>query len=101
MKLASLKDYSQKDLALMAKQTGVPGWHDMRKDQLVRVLARRAVLASQARAKRDKAKLARRPAAGKAFSNGQKPVAPKAVVKTAALAKTVALAKTEIGRAHV
>lgn len=50
----------------MAKRKGVAGWHGMRKDQLVRALAR---LAS---AKREKSKLARRPAAAKPASNGHK-----------------------------
>ena len=36
---AALKSYSHKDLAQMAKQGGVRGWHSMRKDQLVKALA--------------------------------------------------------------
>ena len=35
---AALKSYSHKDLAQMAKQGGVRGWHSMRKDQLVKAL---------------------------------------------------------------
>lgn len=35
---ASLKSYSQKDLAQMARQGGVRGWHAMRKDQLIKAL---------------------------------------------------------------
>ncbi len=35
---AALKSYSHKDLAEMAKQGGVRGWHSMRKDQLVKAL---------------------------------------------------------------
>ena len=35
---ATLKSYSHKDLAQMAKQGGVRGWHSMRKDQLVKAL---------------------------------------------------------------
>ena len=35
---AALKSYSHKDLAQMAKQGGVRGWHSMRKDQLVEAL---------------------------------------------------------------
>ncbi len=35
---ASLKSYSQKDLAQMARQGGVRGWHTMRKDQLIKAL---------------------------------------------------------------
>ena len=36
----SLKTYTLKDLAQMAKKRGVHGWHAMRKDQLVRALVR-------------------------------------------------------------
>jgi len=35
---ASLKRFTCKDLAQMAKKQGVPGWHAMRKDQLVRAI---------------------------------------------------------------
>ena len=38
MTVASLKECSHKDLAQMAKQGGVRGWHSMRKDQLVKAL---------------------------------------------------------------
>ena len=37
-----LKSYTCKDLAQLAKQRGVPGWHSMRKDQLVRALLKAA-----------------------------------------------------------
>jgi len=36
---ANLKEYTYKDLAQMAKQRGISGWHSMRKDQLVSALA--------------------------------------------------------------
>lgn len=39
---ASLKSYSHKDLAQMAKRGGVRGWHSMRKDQLVKALLQQA-----------------------------------------------------------
>lgn len=39
---ASLKEYTCKDLAEMAKQRGIPGWHAMRKDQLIHALVRKA-----------------------------------------------------------
>jgi hypothetical protein len=44
---ASLKSQSWKDLAEMAKNKGLSGWHSMRKDQLVKALVR----AAQKRAK--------------------------------------------------
>ncbi|MBN1854479.1 MAG: DUF4912 domain-containing protein [Pirellulales bacterium] len=37
---ATLRNQTCKDLAQMAKKLGVPGWHAMRKDQLVCVLAK-------------------------------------------------------------
>lgn len=42
MTTASLKDKPVRDLARMAKQFGVAGWHSMRKDQLIRALVRKA-----------------------------------------------------------
>ena len=34
----TLKDYKKKNLAQMAKEQGISGWHAMRKDQLIRAL---------------------------------------------------------------
>lgn len=42
MTAASLKDKRVRDLAQMAKNSGVPGWHAMRKDQLITALVCRA-----------------------------------------------------------
>jgi hypothetical protein len=42
MTAATLKNYSCKDLARMAKMQGVSGWHSMRKDELVEALVKRA-----------------------------------------------------------
>ena len=42
MTLANLKEKPVRDLARLAKQHGVPGWHAMRKDQLIRALVRKA-----------------------------------------------------------
>jgi hypothetical protein len=42
MTASSLRDYSCKDLAQMAKSQGLAGWHSMRKDELVRALANHA-----------------------------------------------------------
>ncbi|MEX2140337.1 MAG: DUF4912 domain-containing protein [Pirellulales bacterium] len=49
MTASSLRAYSLKDLAKMAKQRGVSGWHAMRKDQLVAVLVSAAKRRSAAR----------------------------------------------------
>ena len=37
---ATLRNYTCKDLAQMAKKERVPGWHSMRKDQLIRALTK-------------------------------------------------------------
>jgi hypothetical protein len=42
MTASSLRDYSCKDLAQMAKSEGLPGWHSMRKEELVRALVNHA-----------------------------------------------------------
>jgi hypothetical protein len=47
---ASLKTQSVKDLAEMAKSKGLPGWHSMRKDELVAALVRAAKKRSKVRA---------------------------------------------------
>ena len=39
---AKLRTHTVKDLAAMAKRKGIPGWHAMRKEQLVRALVKRA-----------------------------------------------------------
>lgn len=42
----NLNERTRKDLEQMAKRQGISGWHDMRKDQLVRALKRRAAKGS-------------------------------------------------------
>jgi len=42
MTTASLKEKPVRDLARLAKQHGVTGWHSMRKDQLIRALVKKA-----------------------------------------------------------
>jgi hypothetical protein len=42
MTIASLKEKPVRDLARLAKQHGVSGWHSMRKDQLIKALVRKA-----------------------------------------------------------
>ncbi|MDA1040513.1 MAG: DUF4912 domain-containing protein [Planctomycetota bacterium] len=42
MTTASLREKPVRDLARLAKRQGVPGWHAMRKDELIRALVRKA-----------------------------------------------------------
>lgn len=51
MTTSSLQACSHKDLAQMARKGGVPGWHSMRKDQLVKAL----VVAARAKASKSRA----------------------------------------------
>ena len=68
LSVASLKDYTCKDLAQMAKQRGIAGWHSMRKDDLVRAIMKAARRANGARNGRNGAKN------GSAASRRTKPV---------------------------
>ena len=64
-----LRSYTCKDLAEMAKREGVAGWHAMRKEELVRALARRA--SNKARAARKG-----RPAAGASKKSAARKLSP-------------------------
>lgn len=66
MTTASLKEKPVRDLARLAKQHGVQGWHSMRKDQLIRALVRKAKsgLGKQAPAVRGGREVARHVPAG-------------------------------------
>lgn len=44
IEVEKLKTRSVKDLAAMAKRKGVPGWHSMRKDELIKALVKQAKL---------------------------------------------------------
>lgn len=59
MTASTLKTYTCKDLAQMARSEGIPGWHSMRKDELV------AALVSASRRRRRRASSEKRPANGK------------------------------------
>jgi len=48
---ASLKSYSTKDLAQLAKKQGISGWHSMRKDQLLKALEKKSKPAVKSKAK--------------------------------------------------
>lgn len=50
---ASLKARTVKDLARMARRKRIPGWHSMRKDELIKALVRVAKSEASKRAKRD------------------------------------------------
>ena len=43
MTVDALKDCNKRDLAQLAKEQGITGWHAMRKDQLIRALSLAAV----------------------------------------------------------
>ncbi len=49
MTAATLRSYTAKDLAQMARERGVAGWHGMRKEELVRALVRVAERRADAR----------------------------------------------------
>src|SRR5437867_1509542 len=72
MTAETLNSYSAKDLAEMAKNRGVAGWHSMRKEQLIKALIK---LARQ-KTNKSKAREADRNGAGPARVNGSvRPVA--------------------------
>lgn len=49
MTAATLRSYTAKDLAQMARERGVTGWHGMRKEELIRALMRMAQRRADAR----------------------------------------------------
>lgn len=77
---AKLRDYRCKDLAQMAKKEKVPGWHAMRKEELVQALAKAARRKPSRNGQRGGSKAARTPSkngvaqkrsAGSTSSNGK------------------------------
>lgn len=73
MTAATLKNYTAKDLAQMAKKRGVPGWHAMRKEQLIHALTERPNGRPSSGTRRRNA--------GKATSRGSRPTDSRAVGK--------------------
>lgn len=77
---AKLRDYRMKDLAQMAKKEKVPGWHAMRKEELVQALVKLARRKPSANGRGGSSKAAKvpskngvsntRPSAGASHSNG-------------------------------
>ena len=70
MTAASLKEKPVRDLARLAKQHGVQGWHSMRKDQLIRALVRKAKTALVTEPRRSAA----RPSPAAPVGRGKVPV---------------------------
>ena len=62
---AKLKSHTVKDLAAMAKKRAIPGWHSMRKDELIQALAKRARADSAKKARLDAKDTAKKPSAKK------------------------------------
>jgi len=94
MTAASLKEKPVRDLAKLAKKHGVPGWHAMRKDQLIKALVRRAKAARPATTTTNKKIVAAR-AASKTAAAGSlaKPVARAGRSAPAGVAKTAVEAR--------
>jgi hypothetical protein len=94
---SSLRSQTAKKLAKMAKQKGVPGWHSMRKEQLVTALLK---LARQTSGRKTtvasgsgKSSASSRGSSGNAGSNGSS--------RTANVNRTTAARKKTRGKAHV
>ena len=76
---ATLRTHTLKDLAQMARKQGVPKWHSMRKDQLVRALAR--LEKSKTGGSRDKSKAANSKTARRSVAATQPPACRRSVAK--------------------
>lgn len=97
MTSASLREKPVRDLARLAKQHGVAGWHSMRKDQLIKALVRKAKKALPVEARRSAA----RPAVavtGRPKSAPSQP-SPAAVAHAAEVARRIADARDRIAKA--
>jgi hypothetical protein len=97
MTSASLREKPVRDLARLAKQHGVSGWHSMRKDQLIKALVSKAKKALPVDARRSAA----RPAVA---ATGRPKLAvsqpsPAAVAHAAEVARRIAEARDRIAKA--
>jgi hypothetical protein len=86
---AALKSYSHKDLAEMAKQGGVRGWHSMRKDQLVKALLANHSKPASARANKKPVAPVRRSTSAKAPVERQRRSRPPVATRSKAPAPRV------------
>ena len=95
MTSASLKEKPVRDLARLAKQHGVAGWHAMRKDQLIKALVRKAKSALQPDTRRSAA----RPATvtiGRTKAVVVQVASPAAIAHAAEVARRIAEARDRI-----
>jgi hypothetical protein len=98
MTSASLKEKPVRDLARLAKQHGVAGWHAMRKDQLIKALVRKAKSALPPDTRRSAA----RPATvtvGRTKAVVVQVPSPAAIAHTAEVARRIAEARDRIAKA--
>jgi len=91
MTSASLKEKPVRDLARMAKQHGVAGWHAMRKDQLIKALVSKAKKALPIDARRSAARPAK-PSGERSKAALVQP-SPAAVAHNAEVARRIAEAR--------
>ncbi len=101
MTTASLKEKPVRDLARMARQYGVAGWHSMRKDQLIRALvrkakARRSAPAATLRPARPAAVKAAMTTQQRVSTAGQRGAAPPLSVAIATSAAVKAAARSKV-----
>ncbi|MFM7207105.1 MAG: DUF4912 domain-containing protein [Planctomycetaceae bacterium] len=92
MTSASLREKPVRDLARLAKQHGVAGWHAMRKDQLIKALVRKAKKGLPAEGRRSAARPAGRGAA-------TAPAAGPSAAHPAEVARRITEARERIARA--
>jgi len=100
MTSASLKEKPVRDLARLAKQHGVAGWHAMRKDQLIRALVSKAKAALAAETRRSAARPSKgvAPSRAKAGAVAHAP-SPASVAHSAEVARRISEARERLAKA--